>query len=783
MIGIVVVSHSRALAKAAVDLASEMLPPTDRPAIEIAAGLDDETFGTDAQAIADAITTVDSPDGVAVLVDLGSAILSSEMALELLAPPIAGHVKIASGPLVEGLVAASVTAATGANLETVIAEANAGLTAKIEHLGEVAQAPAQAASPTASAPGGPAGGPPLTLTVEVTNEHGLHARPAAALVAGLRGLDAVVQLTNATTGKGPAPATSLAGVSALGLRRGQMLSASITGPDAALARSTLKYLAEEGFGESTGADPATAAEVDAELNQPGRSGRQIGVGPARHFSTAVDTSAYRPGDATTERNRLDQAIAGVLGRLNAQAQLPGDHAQVFGAQAILLEDPELISTLHAGVAQNQSALAVVEQDFTALAAELAALDDPYLRERAQDITSLAHQITAELMGVQLSPGRLKGIVIVDELDPLTATALHSEHCLGVVTCSGGATGHGVMIAASRGIPVVTGKAVAKDIPDNTVVGLDPVQGRIWINPTMADLAELERLAVERRNEATLASELRHQPALTSSGRRILVEANIGSFQDAKTAAANGADGSGLVRTEILFEDWDHAPSAEEQAGVFLKLSKGLGGTMMTVRTWDPGGDKPLSFLPQEPEVNPMLGERGLRAMKRRPELLVEQLRAIGLASRRVPIRVMFPMVADVDEVVWATDLLRAALAETGGHAPVGIMVETPAAALRAADFAALVDFISIGTNDLTQYTMAADRGNAAVADLLQGQKRAVWDLIDMAARAFAGRPVAVCGDMASEPDLTASLVGLGVTELSVRPPLVGLVKLAVRTRA
>jgi phosphocarrier protein FPr len=300
---------------------------------------------------------------------------------------------------------------------------------------------------------------------------------------------------------------------------------------------------------------------------------------------------------------------------------------------------------------------------------------------------------------------------------------------------------------------------------------------------MADLAELDRLAVERRNEATLASELRHQPALTSAGRRILVEANVSSLQDAKTAAANGADGCGLVRTEILFEDWNHAPSAEEQAGVFQKLSQGLGGTMMTVRTWDPGGDKPLSFLPQEPETNPMLGERGLRAMRQRPELMLEQLLGIGLASRRTPIRVMFPMVTEVDEVRWATELLRQALAETSGHAPVGIMIETPAAALRAADFTPLVDFISIGTNDLTQYTLAADRGNGAVAHFVQGQKTAVWNLIELAASAFAGRPVAVCGDMASEPDLTPRLVQLGVTELSVRPPLVGLVKLAVRTRA
>ncbi|MDR1807562.1 MAG: HPr family phosphocarrier protein [Propionibacteriaceae bacterium] len=777
MIGIVVVSHSRALAKAAVELAGEMVPAEGRPAIAIAAGLDDVTLGTDAQAIADAIVGVDSPDGVAVLTDLGSAILSSEMALELVGPEIAGRVTLAPAPIVEGLVAAVVTASTGADLATVVREANAGLAAKIDHLGAdsgAAAGPGAVASPTTALPA-------LETEIEITNEHGLHARPAANLVAGLRGLDAQIQLTNKAKNKGPVPATSLAGVTTLGLRQGDTLSARITGPDAAVALAKLQQLAADGFGELDATVPI--AEADGEIAEQAQTGRQIAVGPAHHFSTAVDTSAYQPGSPATERTRLTQAIGQVLARLHHQAEQPGEHSAVFAAQAILLEDPELTATLNSGVAEGHSAVEIVEQDFAALAAELAALDDPYLRERAQDIRSLARQITAELTGISFDLANLEGILIIDELDPLTATSLNPDRCLGVVTCTGGATGHGVMIAAARGIPVVTGQADAKDLPNNTVVGLDPVQGRLWVNPTMADLAELDKLSLERRNEATLASELCQQPAVTRTGRRILVEANISSLTDAKTAAANGADGSGLVRTEVLFADWNHAPTAEEQAAVFLKIAQGLDGKMITVRTWDPGGDKPLTFLPQDPEANPMLGERGIRAMRRLPELFQEQLKAVALASRRTPVRVMFPMISDVEEVTWAADQLKQALAGVKGHVAMGIMIETPAAALRAADFAPLVDFISIGTNDLIQYTMAADRGNGAVAHLAQGAKAAVWDLIGVAAGAFAGRPVGVCGDLASQPDLTPRLIGLGVTELSVRPPLVGLVKLAVRTRA
>ncbi|MDR0990250.1 MAG: HPr family phosphocarrier protein [Propionibacteriaceae bacterium] len=775
MIGIVVVSHSRAVAQAAVDFASQLAPADQRPVIAVAAGSDNQALGATVPDIVAALEAADSPDGVVVLVDLGSAVDTVAEAVSRLAVAIANHTVITPAPLFEGLVAAVATAATGADLATVVAAANASLTSKTKQLATTDETDDPAALP---APVTPAEAQSLTLTI--TNEHGLQLRQAATLVAGLRGLEADVQLTNDTLGRGPAPASSLAGVAALGLRQGQTLSATITGPEAAVALGTIRYLAEAGFGEETGDDPI--AETDGEVTDHNHSGRQIAVGPARHFSTMVDTKAYQPGDVATERARLDRAVNSVLGRLNAQAQLPGRQATVFSAQAILLKDPELTEALHDGLDNGRSAVAVVQGDFSALAAELAALDDPYLRERSHDITSLARQIIAELMGVQLNPGRVDGVLIVDQLDPLTAVTLSPERCLGVITCSGGATGHGVLIATARGIPVVTDKPEAAAIDVNTVVGLDPVQGRIWVNPTMADLAELERLAMERRNEVTLAAELCHQPALTSQGQRILVEANISNLTDARTAAGNGADGSGLVRTEALFADWNHAPSAEEQAAVFQQIARGLDGRMLTIRTWDVGGDKLLPWLPGTAEANPMLGERGLRALRRHPDLLIDQLTAIALTSRRTPVRVMFPMVTEVAEVRWAVDVLNQVLAKTRGNVAVGVMIETPAAALRAADFTSLVDFISIGTNDLTQYTMAADRTNTAVSHLTQGGPEAVWDLIALAAQAFAGRPVAVCGDLAGDPDLASRFVSLGVTELSVRPALVGLVKLAVRTR-
>jgi phosphoenolpyruvate-protein kinase (PTS system EI component) len=245
-------------------------------------------------------------------------------------------------------------------------------------------------------------------------------------------------------------------------------------------------------------------------------------------------------------------------------------------------------------------------------------------------------------------------------------------------------------------------------------------------------------------------------------------------------AAAGAEGSGLVRTEILFAHHASAPDAATQAAALVEIGKALGAPI-TVRTWDPGGDKPLPFLVTDGEANPMLGERGVRAMRRYPDVFAEQLRGIVAAAREVPVRVMFPMVTEPDEVVWARSVLADVLAEHPNppSLEVGIMVEVPAAALRADEFAPLVDFASIGTNDLAQYTTAVDRGNGRVAHLSRPSS-AIWALIFMTCTAFGDKPVAVCGDLASDPDLTATLVGLGVSELSVRPPVVALVKEAVR---
>lgn len=771
MIGIVVVSHSRPLAVAALALAASMVPDARIPKVELAAGLDETTLGTDATQVAAAIERLADQDGVLVLVDLGSAVMSAEMAVEFLPAALKSTVRISPAPLIEGLVAALVTASTGAPLAEVAMEAEASVQAKVEHLN-----PADDTGSTVIT-AAPDIGDALVLEIPIRLIHGLHARPTASFVGAMRGLDVTAQASNATLGIGPVNARSLSRVTTLDLRQGHLLVTTLSGPDAAEAYVRLSELAADNFGEPTQVSVEAVPDIDQAAIA---TGRQIVMGPARRIRSYIDVSAYEPGDPDSEWQRLSAAVSAVIGRLRAKSA--GPHGGIFTAQAVMLDDPELFATLQADTESGLSAVQAITTRLDTYASRFDALTDPYLRERAQDVRSLRRRVNAELVGAESGVGDTWGILVVDELDSVTAATLDVRQVLGIITLSGGSTSHGVIIASARGIPVLTGSPQAADIADGALIAMDPVAGRLWVEPTREEQAEVRRLAAGRDAESAAASAGAHEPALTIAGRRIDVEVNISSLQDAVTGAAQGADGSGLIRTEVLFSTLDKAPDMSTQVDSFVSIARALGGRPITVRTWDPGGDKPITYLGQSTETNPMLGERGIRGMRRLPAVFAEQLRAIALTARQTPTRVLFPMVTEPSEIVWARECLDEAMAAVGGEIDlsVGMMVETPAAALRAYDFRDLVDFVSIGTNDLTQYATAADRGNILVADYAKADSPAVIALIKMTCEAFAGKPIAVCGDMASDPALVGTLLDLGVTALSVRPPVVPIIKHAVR---
>ncbi len=762
MIGIVVVSHSRALADAAVGLASEMVAADNRPVIAVAAGLDETTFGTDAAAVAEAIGAADGPDGVLVLLDLGSAVLSAEMALEFVDPETAERVKLSSAPLVEGLVAAVVTASTGASLEAVAAEAGRGLAGKQDHLGEAT--PEAPAAGDAVGAGDPAavGAGQLTLEVVLRIEHGLHARPAAKLVGVIGQFDAQVTVRDLETDRGPVDAGSLSRVATLNAQQNHRLEFAASGPQAAEALEAIQALADRDFD-----DVPPSAEV---VQGASGSGLDVAVGPAAVIDAEVDLSNYVAGD--DERARLEQALQQAEQQLSSlKDKAPADQAGIFGAQAGLLRDPAVLQPVVKLVAEGTNTPMAWKHTLDELAASFDGLDDAYQRERAQDVRSVRDRVLRALTGAPEPAEPLPGsVLVVPELDAATAAVVDAS-VAGIAVRAAGTTGHGVIVARSRGIPLITGIGDVS-VADGVTVGFDARTGTFVVEPDRQAFAETIR---EREGERDAALSAVDEPATTVDGRTIPVMVNVGSVQDARDA--RGADGSGLVRTEVLFGDRRTAPTAAEQAATYREIAAALNGKPITIRTWDVGGDKPVRFLPQAAEANPFLGDRGIRTFRQRPELLETQLEAIREVAAETPVQVMFPMVTTAEEVAWALQQL--------GPRPdglkVGIMVEVPAAALRIETLAKGLDFVSIGTNDLTQYTTAADRTNTAVASLADGLDPAVLRLIDRVVRQVPlGVHVAVCGDLASDPLAAALLVGLGVQELSAVGPQVALVKAKLR---
>ncbi|WP_328335065.1 phosphoenolpyruvate--protein phosphotransferase [Kribbella sp. NBC_00382] len=628
--------------------------------------------------------------------------------------------------------------------------------------------------------------------VVVSNEHGLHARPAAKVVGVAQRFDAKVTLTNLTTGKGPVDAGSLSMVATLNAQQGHRLRISASGPEADVAVATLSALADRGFDDL----PSEAGTADATPVRAGRSGSglDVAVGPAIVADQDVDLSGYQAGDVDVERQRAKDGMRVAEEQLTAlrdeTAKTVGAaEASIFDAQLALLGDVMVQDAVFRAITQGEdkSAPDAWKAALDAVAADFEGLDDPYQRERAQDVRSVRDRVLRALVGTAAGgdlaagggPGggdhAAAGVLVVRELDAATAAGVDAERIVGIAVRAAGTTGHGVIVARSRGIPVITGIGDVV-VPAGAVVGFDARAHEFVVGP--ADGGERLRAVVRGRageREAALAEAER--PAVTLDGTTIAVFANVGSVQDA--ADARGADGSGLVRTEVLFGERRVAPTVEEQVEVFRAIAAALHGKSITIRTWDIGGDKPLAFLPQEREANPFLGERGIRVFRRRPELLRDQLTAICRVAAETPVQVMFPMVTTAEEVAWARAELAALKPPEG--LKVGIMIEVPAAALRITTLAAGLDFVSIGSNDLTQYTTATDRGNSAVAGLADGLDPAVLQLIDRVVRGVPdGVEVAVCGDLASDPDAAVLLAGLGVHELSAVGPQVPVIKARLR---
>ena len=507
---------------------------------------------------------------------------------------------------------------------------------------------------------------------------------------------------------------------------------------------------------------------------------------------------HAASDPAAEWQQLEQAIHTTSRQMEATqvsvAQRSGDAAAaIFEAQALYLTDAALLEPARQSIfAQRQNGALAWQQAVRTVADAFRALDDDYQRSRAADVEAVGRQVLLNLLGAapRSADWGEPGILVVADLTPAETARLDAQRVLGIAAATGGPTSHSAILARTLGIPAVVGVGdKLLTVIEGTPMLLDGTSGQVWPNPTPQLKATYDQRAAAERARRAGARAASRDPAVTRDGRRVDVAANIGTAADAKQAAALGADGVGLFRTEFLFLGHRRPPDEEEQYAAYLAAAEILGQRPLVIRTLDAGGDKPLAYADMEPEANPFLGVRGIRLGLARPEFFKVQLRAIVRAAAEHPVRVMFPMVAVLAEFRAAKALLLEAKAEvdkrgqrTPEHIAVGIMVEIPAAALRAEQFAREVDFFSVGSNDLTQYTLAAERGNGRVAGLADALEPAVLQLIAQtvtAAHAH-GKPVAVCGEMASDPPAIACLVGLGVDELSLPAPAIPDVKAIVR---
>jgi len=505
------------------------------------------------------------------------------------------------------------------------------------------------------------------------------------------------------------------------------------------------------------------------------------AGLAVRITPAAGVDVHEPActDVEADGQRVRDAFSQVAEGLLARAEkAPEASKAILSATAGLARDKALIKGVDKQLKKGLGVTAAVHEAVEVYAGKLRKIGG-YMAERVTDLYDIRDRAIARLRGVP-EPGVPElsepAILVAHDLAPAETATLSPETVLGIVTAAGGPTSHTAILAAQLGIPAAVQVAgVEEHLEEGTQIALDGGVGEVIVNPTDTDTNELEERS-RRRAQALAGSS---GEGSTRDGHKVKLLANIGTADDARKAASFDLEGSGLFRTEFLFLDRDSAPTVEEQVETYTQVLEAFGDRRVVVRTIDAGADKPLSFANLGEEENPALGRRGIRLTQAKEELLDDQLEALALAHRKTKAElwVMAPMVATVDEAKWF-----AAKARGYGLPKVGIMVETPAAAIRSRQVLSIVDFASIGTNDLSQYTMAADRMQGELAHLLTPWQPAVLSMIKETCNGGnkTGKYIGVCGEAAGDPLLALVLVGLGVSSLSMAPKKVNAVRAALR---
>jgi phosphocarrier protein FPr len=639
----------------------------------------------------------------------------------------------------------------------------------------------------------------------VANKTGLHVRPAAVLANVAKGFKSEIKVQK---GERSANARSVTSLMALEVLGGDKLVLVAKGSDAKEAVDKLSQLIASGLGdEGHPAAPAPATTTIAKIAQPPPRPRSddpnlllgaaaspgLAVGNVYQVKRAEIMVEEEGRGVQYEQERLADAIRRARGELEAlraslHAKADPAKAAIFAAHAELLDDPDFLDIANSAMAKGKSAAFAWKKATELHADRLAALRNELLAQRANDVRDVGQRVLLHLTGITPLPPHYpqRSVLIAEDLTASDAATMEAGTVVGFATVRGGATSHVAILARSLGIPAVAGmEPRALEVPNGTPVILDGGKGSLRLSPPAAEVEEIrERQArLKTQREDDMAHTL--EPAVTNGGdKHVLVFANIDGLKHAQQLGSLGGEGVGLLRTEFLFMDRSSAPTEDEQTQCYTAILKSVGADRpVVIRTLDVGGDKPLPYLPIPREDNPFLGDRGIRVGLDRPEVLRTQLRAILRASSAGKVAVMFPMIATLQELRDAKAIL-AEEAKSLGVEPIqcGIMVEVPSVSMMIDSFAHEADFFSIGTNDLTQYTLAMDRGHPKLAPKVDALNPAVLRLI---ARTINGahahhRLVGICGGVAGDPQAVPILVGLDIDELSVSLPAIPTVKAQIR---
>ncbi|MCP1420904.1 phosphocarrier protein [Pseudomonas laurylsulfativorans] len=629
--------------------------------------------------------------------------------------------------------------------------------------------------------------------VRLAHRGGLHARPAALIRQTAQGFKSKSQLHFA--GKS-ATCDSLIGLMGLAIGEQAEVRVSCQGPDAEAALQALLTALSTALADD---HHAAAPTTIAQRNRPAEAGVLHGVcaapglvgGPLfrlNAISLPVDTGNHDPQQQQQVLDAARNQVRSDIEHTLALAKKHKDSAEeaIFAAHLALLEDPALLDAARQTIAQGTAASHAWSQAIDAQCEVLKQTGSTLLAERANDLRDLKQRVLRVLLGdtwhYDVPPG---AIVAAHELTPSDLLQLSQQGVAGVCMAEGGATSHVAILARGKGLPcmVALGSSLLDQQQGQAVV-LDADGGRLELTPVAERLADVRQLQQQQQHRRAEQQAQAHTPALTTDGLHIEVAANVASSTEAADALANGADGVGLLRTEFLFVDRHTAPDEQEQHHAYQAVLDAMGDKPVIIRTIDVGGDKQLDYLPLPAEANPVLGLRGIRLAQVRPELLDQQLRALLHVTPLSRCRILLPMVTEVDELLHIRQRLDALCTELGlaQRPELGVMIEVPAAALLAEQLAEHADFLSIGTNDLSQYTLAMDRDHAGLAARVDALHPALLRLIAQtcAGAAQHKRWVGVCGALASDPLATPVLIGLGVSELSVSPVQIGEIKDRVR---